>query len=677
MVDISDRTVLTNTGRLLEFLAAVAREVQSRPVRDFRNHDFVLLPADVPEHSRVRLGSRAGDPAWLTVPRLEEPARPALPPELEGFVNVPSLDDLDGVPNLRPEFDDDAHEDERASLDDWTQDLWLDWATRTKPIRAARRLYQRVLELRLLLQRQQATHEIVWGHSVLGIDRAGGVLAPLLITRVQVVLDEDSGALSIIPEGVPELELDPVEGMNLQGMDTLAQLRAAMVAEAPVDPWDPDALDALNRRLTAPLGLDASVSDSMDLPIKPEGALATRAWMIVARPRPARHQRFYDDLAEVLKEREFLPEALASVVALERDLDRTMIDLGLTDTSDWTPVGERLLMPLPTNDEQERIARQLAGSRGVTVQGPPGTGKSHTIVNLVSHLMAHGKRVLVTAQNEQALQVLRDKFPPELRDLTVSVLGSSPDHMDALRASIQAVLDIASRVDPAAEAGPIAELETQLDKVRDEFRHTENLLVEALRNEEREFPLPTGTHRAPEVAQWVTAHTSHLGQVIDALTQDTACPISPSDFAEVVRLTRSLESEDLIEYSRHRPRRHDLPAATELRAETERLHSLQDLLADLEIQGRTSSASLPVASRNSRASQTNSLVHPSDWRASNRAGRRVCARKFDRVQTTPPCGPPSSTRYEARSATFSKSRDSRLDMTSSCPTGMPVRFLST
>ena len=39
-------------------------------------------------------------------------------------------------------------------------------------------------------------------------------------------------------------------------------------------------------------------------------------------------------------------------------------------------------MPLPTNPEQERVARRLAEHRGVTVQGP-GTGKTHTIANLI------------------------------------------------------------------------------------------------------------------------------------------------------------------------------------------------------------------------------------------------------------------------------------------------------
>ena len=57
-------------------------------------------------------------------------------------------------------------------------------------------------------------------------------------------------------------------------------------------------------------------------------------------------------------------------------------------------VPEEVLFPLPTNDEQLEIVRRLHGHSGVLVQGPPGTGKSHTIVNLISHLLACGKRFL-------------------------------------------------------------------------------------------------------------------------------------------------------------------------------------------------------------------------------------------------------------------------------------------
>ena len=580
-----DTGVIDNTGRLLEFLAAVAREVQSKPIRDFRRHPFLLLPEEVPAHSRVRLGPREGHPAWLTVPRLQEAPRPPLPSELEGYVDFDSLEDLEGVPHLREDFSGEEFEEQRRLLDDWTESEWLEWSVRTKPVRQARGLYQRVLELRLLAEREQATHEVAWGHCVLGLGVAGGILAPLLITRVRVDLDEETGTLSVMPEGVPELELDPLEGSNLAAMPSLATLRATVASEEPIDPWDNDALDLMNRRIVAPLGLDARTLESTELPLASDAPTVTRGWMLVARRRPARHQRFYDDLAEVLQERSFLPESLASVVALEGDLDRTLREFGLSDTEDWAPVAERLLMPLPTNEEQERIARQLSRARGVTVQGPPGTGKSHTIVNLVSHLMAHGKRVLVTAQNEQALQVLRDKFPPELRDLTVSVLGASPEHMDSLRASVQEVLNIASQVDPDAEKRPIAQLGEELDRLREELRRVELKLIEALRNEDSEFALGDGPQRAPEVARWLHSTAATFGRIPDPIPPGTRCPLTSAQFSELVNITRTIATEDLTEHGRHRPRAHDWPLGVELRQQSERLITLQDTLADLEVGG--------------------------------------------------------------------------------------------
>ena len=52
---------------------------------------------------------------------------------------------------------------------------------------------------------------------------------------------------------------------------------------------------------------------------------------------------------------------------------------------------------------------------GVLVQGPPGTGKSQTIANLICHLLALGKKVLVTSHAARALTVLKNKIPEEIR----------------------------------------------------------------------------------------------------------------------------------------------------------------------------------------------------------------------------------------------------------------------
>ena len=120
---------------------------------------------------------------------------------------------------------------------------------------------------------------------------------------------------------------------------------------------------------------------------------------------------------------------------------------------DWQRVGERLLMPLPTNEAQESIARRLAQHRNVAVQGPPGTGKTHTIRNLICHLMANGKRVLVVAQKEDPLRVLRDGLPEEVRSLCLAVLGRTTDQLVQLQLAARELSDRAATLDKDARGG--------------------------------------------------------------------------------------------------------------------------------------------------------------------------------------------------------------------------------
>jgi len=62
-------------------------------------------------------------------------------------------------------------------------------------------------------------------------------------------------------------------------------------------------------------------------------------------------------------------------------------------------------------DEAAEIIRRLEQSDGLVVQGPPGTGKTHTIANIISHMLATGRRVLVVSHGETALRVIQDQLP--------------------------------------------------------------------------------------------------------------------------------------------------------------------------------------------------------------------------------------------------------------------------
>lgn len=107
-----------------------------------------------------------------------------------------------------------------------------------------------------------------------------------------------------------------------------------------------------------------------------------------------------------------------------------------------------LYFPLPANEAQREIAKLLDSRQGVLIQGPPGTGKSHTIANLICHLLATGKRLLVTSHTARALRVLKGYFPNEISPLCVSLLGDDAIALRELEESVQGILSRLNSWDP-------------------------------------------------------------------------------------------------------------------------------------------------------------------------------------------------------------------------------------
>ena len=325
----------------------------------------------------------------------------------------------------------------------------------------ARKLYEDLYDLRLRLQRESALIELVWGHGILSWTVDGTkIVHPMVTTQVQLSFDAESGAISVQPESlVSHLEIDLLQGLDVKGFDLLVDRRDQFRAD-PVGPFD-ERCRQLYEQLLAPLGLDGQVAEGPRPAVPTPAPVITASWVLLVRRRSTMFRRFFSSLRDAMASGHLAVAApLAAVVADEPS--RLDSGYGPSEDGSWRQTAERLLMPLPTNPEQEAVARRLAEHRGVTVQGPPGTGKTHTIANLISHLVGHGKRVLVTSQKEQALLVLRDKIPESIRDLSVAVLGSSADSLAQLDQSVQAIYEHAVGLDRVPARARIAELESRL-----------------------------------------------------------------------------------------------------------------------------------------------------------------------------------------------------------------------
>ena len=127
-----------------------------------------------------------------------------------------------------------------------------------------------------------------------------------------------------------------------------------------------------------------------------------------------------------------------------------------------------LFFPKAFNDDQVEIIRRLEKSEGLVVQGPPGTGKTHTIANIICHMLATGRRVLVVSHGETALRVIRDQLPEGVRDLTISITTSEREGLKQVEKAIGLMLGIVNTIgaNPQRQRSVIMQLQAEIVRCR-------------------------------------------------------------------------------------------------------------------------------------------------------------------------------------------------------------------
>jgi hypothetical protein len=118
-----------------------------------------------------------------------------------------------------------------------------------------------------------------------------------------------------------------------------------------------------------------------------------------------------------------------------------------------TPPADEFLV-LDADASQNYAINAVLGGQDLVIKGPPGTGKSQTIANLISTLVARGKRVLFVAEKRAAIDaVLKRLDDVKLGDLVLDLHGGVGSRRHVAQALATALATNASiaRPDLAAD----------------------------------------------------------------------------------------------------------------------------------------------------------------------------------------------------------------------------------
>ena len=185
------------------------------------------------------------------------------------------------------------------------------------------------------------------------------------------------------------------------------------------------------------------------------------------------------------------------------------------------------------------------------MQGPPGTGKSHTIANLICHLLATGQRTLITAKTPRALQVLEGLVPSELRPLCINLLGSGLEERRSLESSVGGILRKNEEWNEDRAKRERPELEESLRNLREEKAKVNRRLRDIRESETHSQSIAEGTYRgtAARIAEAVNRDRSIYEWFTDAIPLDKTCQMSANDLQSVLESLRHFTPEKRRELS--------------------------------------------------------------------------------------------------------------------------------
>jgi very-short-patch-repair endonuclease len=610
------REKLTRVFRYLEAL----NQHRNPAKRQLREQPWNLLLRELPDHPSIQLGSgkvgsskiKKGDkqgseddgPNYVLKVRRPRLTRPPEPPEeivdwlADGWDDpsngVTIEETLEESQNLAEpstvKFADDAAR--TAGLERWKA-LRDEWVKSEKPARAGMKIFETFYALYGRIDREAERVELILGDGILSWRRAeGNIYHPILLQRLQLQFDASVPEFTLSEADHP-VEIYSALFQSLNDVDGRAIGRCREeLDKGGFHPLINGATSGFLKGLVVLLSPRGEFFEDRAPNAETKDPCIGRDPVLFLRARTLGFAAAIEGILSDLRTREDVPWSLLNIVGEESPISGA--EDGNSPTDGSTRTDGEVLLSKPANPEQIRIAQQLEEHGGVLVQGPPGTGKTHTIGNLVGHLLAQGKSVLVTSHTTKALRMVRHHIVPELRPLCVSVLESDLDSRKQLESAVGSIAERLSRADAGSlelEARKLESERLDLLKKLDEIR---SQLTNARADEYRDIAIAGRSWAPADAARQVMEEKEAHGWIPGPVAAVAPLPLSPGELADLYRTGVSISREDETELSCHLPELHDLPRAEDFEASVSERNRLGmedlDLRADLWESGAAQSS---------------------------------------------------------------------------------------
>ena len=423
-----------------------------------------------------------------------------------------------------------------------------EWARNEKLARDAMKIFEQLYMLHGWMEREAERVELVLADGILSWRRPeGGIYHPVLLQRLQLEFEPSIPEFTVF-ETDHAVELYSALFRSMSDVDGRAIARCRdELEQGEYHPLEYESTSGFLKRVVVQLSPRGEFLGDSAPRGETEHPTIGRDPVVFLRARTLGFAVAIEANLEDLQRRTDLPWSLLNVVGVEPPPTEDKDEEQRTSISSIDSEG--ILLSKPANPEQRRIAEQLERHGGVLVQGPPGTGKTHTIANLIGHLLAQGKSVLVTSHTTKALRMVRHHVVPQLQPLCVSVLERDLDSRTQLESSVGAISERLSASDAGHLEAEADKLAKQRRELRARLREAYQQLFDARADEYRDVVVGGQSWSPSEAARNVTREKGQNDWIPAPITLGAVMPLSEGELIELYRTNVTVSSEDESELS--------------------------------------------------------------------------------------------------------------------------------
>ncbi len=587
MIEVNSNDATTDINKvlsMLDYLIDMA-SIRSIPIRNYRLYERLLWVSDVPNVKNCDLVNRnmeiSNDPdIWLEIRKYDEPEIPPIPNKCAPWImwNVVNSDD---PPTLKDEIqrdipseglfvDSDGHESNHDKQylvdyphisDEWQRyisDKWTVWKGHHDDWVLMNDLYQKLFAIHQDISKLGEEYEFVLAMGLFEwrtpnnqeIDRH------VVVANASIEMDAELAKITVRahPDGCrlrPEYELfEPDYRPHYSEAQATGDLK-----DADDIPWATECVEKVLQSVVNTVSANGRYYSDM---YRDEHKHVRQNPVITYAPAFILRKRSSKGLIEVLRGIKANIEQghtdlgeLGGIAEVTNNRDIVRGSVHDSHHTDDSNTDGSVFFPKPANDEQMHIIHKLRTSNGVLVQGPPGTGKSHTIANLICHLLATGQRILITAKTPRALLVLHELLPVEIRPLCISLLGEGMDEREALERSVGAILTKSDTWSSRKSITKIAALESKWHDHKSELSLLTKNLHDIRNAEINNHTVVPGVYEgtAAYIARSILMHQKTYGWFVDHVSPDSSCPFTANQLIGLLhdyRLILNIDRDDIL-----------------------------------------------------------------------------------------------------------------------------------